>query len=50
MSETLIEVCGICDAEIELTRRVDFTLQDGTTVCGPCFVREIPRRKNDWAH
>jgi recombinational DNA repair protein (RecF pathway) len=50
MSEALIEVCGICDAEIEPTRRVDFTLQDGTTVCEPCFVRETPRRKNDWAN
>jgi hypothetical protein len=50
MSETQIEVCGKCDAEIDPTRRVDFTLKDGTRVCEPCFVRETPRRKNDWAN
>jgi len=46
MSETQIEVCGKCSAEIEPTRRVDFTLKDGTRVCESCFVMETPRPKN----
>jgi hypothetical protein len=50
MSETQIEVCGKGDAEIEPARRVDFTLKAGTRVCESCFVRETPRRKNDWAN
>jgi recombinational DNA repair protein (RecF pathway) len=48
MSETQIEVCGKCSTEIEPTRRVDFTLKDGTRVCESCFVTETPRPKIDW--
>ena len=48
MSEIQIEVCGKCDAKIEATRRVDFTLKDGTRVCESCFVKETPRPKRDW--
>jgi hypothetical protein len=46
MSETQVEVCGKCSAEIEPTRRVDFTLKDGTKVCESCFVSETPWPKN----
>jgi hypothetical protein len=31
--------CGKCGAEIGSSRRVDFTLKDGTMVCEPCFVK-----------
>jgi hypothetical protein len=48
MSEAPIEVCGKCDAEIDPTRRVDFTLKDGTRVCESCFVKETRRPKRDW--
>jgi hypothetical protein len=48
MSEPQIEVCGKCSVEIEPTRRVDFTLKNGTRVCESCFVRATPRPKNDW--
>lgn len=51
MSETPVEYCGKCGAEIDPTRRVDFTLKDGTRVCDACFVKETPRParpKNDW--
>ena len=41
--EARTEVCEKCDAEIDLTRRVDFTLKDGTRVCDSCFVKETPR-------
>jgi DNA-binding transcriptional LysR family regulator len=37
MGETQIEVCVKCDAEIDPTRRVDFTLKDGTRVCESCI-------------
>ncbi len=47
MSETQIEFCGKCDAEIDPTRRVDFTLKDGTRVCESCFVRQTPRPERD---
>jgi hypothetical protein len=43
MSEMQTELCGKCGAEIELSRRVDFTLKDGTRVCDSCFVKETPR-------
>ena len=33
MSERQIEVCGKSDAEIDPTRKVDFTLKGGTRVC-----------------
>jgi NMD protein affecting ribosome stability and mRNA decay len=51
MSESQIDVCGKCGAEIDATRRVDFTLKDGTRVCDICFVKETPRAarpRNDW--
>jgi hypothetical protein len=48
MGETPIEVCGKCDAEIDSTRRVDFTLTNGTRVCEPCFEKETRRPKSDW--
>jgi hypothetical protein len=47
MSETQIEFCGKCEAEIDRTRRIDFTLKDGTRVCESCFVRETRRPKSD---
>src|ERR1700723_2134399 len=43
MSETHEDLCGKCGAEIDSTRRVDFTLKDGTRVCDACFVEETPR-------
>jgi recombinational DNA repair protein (RecF pathway) len=42
MSETQTEFCVKCGDDIDPTRRVDFTLKDGTRVCEPCFVRETP--------
>jgi len=33
------EQCGKCGADIDSTRRVDFTLKDGTRVCESCFVK-----------
>jgi hypothetical protein len=48
MSVTPIEVCGKCAAEIDPTRRVDFTLTNGTRVCESCFVKETRRPKSDW--
>jgi hypothetical protein len=53
MSEAQSEPCGKCGAEIEFSRRVDFTLKDGTRVCEPCFVKETPRppqRHRDWCN
>jgi hypothetical protein len=48
MREEPIELCGKCGAEIDSTRRVDFTLKDGTRVCESCFVKETRRLKSDW--
>ena len=48
--ESQMDVCGKCGAEIDPTRRVDFTPKDGTRVCDTCFVKETPRAtrsKND---
>lgn len=53
MSETPTELCRKCGAEIDPTRRVDFTLKNGTKVCEQCFVKDTPRQtqaKNDWAN
>jgi NMD protein affecting ribosome stability and mRNA decay len=53
MNEEQKELCGQCGAEIDPTRRVDFTLKDGTRVCEACFVKETPRvtqSKNDWSN
>jgi NMD protein affecting ribosome stability and mRNA decay len=51
MSEAQTELCGKCGAGIDPTRRVDFTLKDGTRVCDSCFVKETPRQthpRTDW--
>jgi hypothetical protein len=37
------EQCGKCGVEIDPTRRVDFTLNDGTRVCDSCFVKGTKR-------
>jgi hypothetical protein len=37
MSETQIEVCGKCDAEIDPTRRAGFTLKHRIRVCESFF-------------
>ena len=53
MAESNDERCGKCGAEIDRSRRVDFTLKDGTRVCEACFVKETPRQtqhKNDWSN
>jgi recombinational DNA repair protein (RecF pathway) len=39
VSEAGQDVCGRCGADIDPTRRVDFTLKDGTRVCDSCFVK-----------
>jgi hypothetical protein len=39
MNETASELCGKCGTDIDPTRRVDFTLRDGTRVCEPCFIK-----------
>ena len=39
VDDSRIELCGRCGAEIDPTRRVDFTLKDGTRVCDSCFVK-----------
>jgi hypothetical protein len=48
MSESHVDVCGKCGAEIDRTRRVDFTTKDGTRACDSCFVKETRRPKSDW--
>jgi hypothetical protein len=48
MSDTPVDLCGKCGAEIDPNRRVDFTLKDGTRVCDSCFVKETRRPKSDW--
>jgi hypothetical protein len=50
MSEIQIEVCGKCDAEIDPTRTVDFTLKDGTRACESCFVKRTARPKREWSN
>jgi NMD protein affecting ribosome stability and mRNA decay len=39
MAETTQDQCGSCGAEIDESRRVDFTLKNGTRVCDSCFVK-----------
>jgi len=41
--------CGKCGADIDPTRRVDFTLKDGTRVCDSCFVKgtKSPTRSSE---
>jgi hypothetical protein len=53
MSEAQTELCEKCGAEIELSRRVDSTLKDGTRVCDSCSVKETPRPAQparDWSN
>ena len=42
MAEPTQDQCGNCGAEIDESRRVDFTLKNGTRVCDSCFVRATP--------
>jgi hypothetical protein len=45
--------CGKCGAPIDPSRRVDFTLKDGTRVCESCFVKGTERateKKRDWSN
>jgi AraC family transcriptional regulator len=41
--ESNTDRCGKCGAEIDPTRRVDFTLKDATRVCESCFVKGTAR-------
>jgi recombinational DNA repair protein (RecF pathway) len=43
MAELNKDRCGKCGADIDPTRRVDFTLKDGTRVCDSCFVKGTKR-------
>lgn len=43
MKETQEEQCEKCGAEIDSTRRVDYTLKDLTRVCETCFVKGTAR-------
>jgi hypothetical protein len=45
MNETHEEECGKCGVAIDPSRRVDFTLKDGTRVCESCFVKGTARSK-----
>jgi hypothetical protein len=46
MSESRNDVCGKCDAEIDPSKRVDFTLKDGTRVCESGFVKETRQTRS----
>jgi len=53
MSEAQTELCGKCGTEIDFSRRLDFTLKDGTRVCERCFVKETPPSSQfhrDWSN
>ena len=53
MNEPNQDQCGKCGAEIDLNRRVDFTLKDGTRVCESCFVKgteKVAQKKSDWSN
>jgi len=39
MTDQSQDTCGKCDAEIDTTRRIDYTLKDGSRVCDSCFVK-----------
>ena len=39
MADPKPDLCGKCGAEIDPTRRIDYTLKDGTRVCDSCFVK-----------
>jgi len=44
MAESVQDQCGKCGAEIDESRRIDYTLKDGTRVCDSCFVRGTARQ------
>jgi NMD protein affecting ribosome stability and mRNA decay len=53
MADAQTDLCGKCGVEIDPSRRVDFTLKDGTRVCDACFVKETPRPirpRDDWSN
>jgi hypothetical protein len=53
MNETHADLCGKCEAAIDSSRKVDFTLKDGTRVCDSCFVEETPpptQPSGDWSN
>jgi len=39
MDDPKPDLCGKCGAEIDPSRRIDYTLKDGTRVCDSCFVK-----------
>ena len=39
MADPTKDLCGKCGAEIDTTRRIDYTLKDGTRVCDSSFVK-----------
>jgi hypothetical protein len=41
MTDPSQDICGKCDVEIDTTRRIDYTLEDGPRVCNSCFVKGI---------
>jgi NMD protein affecting ribosome stability and mRNA decay len=43
MAEPTPDLCGKCGTEIDATRRIDYTLKDGTRVCDSCFVKGTKR-------
>jgi hypothetical protein len=43
MAERIQDECGKCGAKIDVDRRIDFTLKDGTRVCDSCFVKGTAR-------
>jgi hypothetical protein len=49
MPEPTQDRCGKCGAEIDASRRIDYTLKDGTRVCDSCFVKGTvsPTRRDD---
>ena len=50
MDDNNADSCGKCGAEIDPSRRVDFTLKDGNRVCEACFVSgtaESSKRRRD---
>jgi len=39
MADPKPDLCGKCGTEIDPTRRIDYTLKDGTRVCDFCFMK-----------
>jgi deoxycytidine triphosphate deaminase len=48
MAERAQDHCGKCGAEIDESRRIDYTLKDGTRVCDSCFVRGTARQAQSY--